>query len=95
MIWRNATTRAAVKKHRWFAAGCAAAFVVDRMAVADVYKTSFVRLNRWIERAEWRHYLTREIGEDMVGNSQSSNPLATRSLESGHLPAAIVVEMDV
>jgi hypothetical protein len=84
-----------VKKHGWFTAGFAATFVVDRMAVADIYKTNFVRLNRWIERAEWRHYPAREIDEDMVGNSHSSSPLATRSLESGRLHAAIVAETDM
>jgi hypothetical protein len=50
------------------------------MAVADIYKTNFVWLKRWIERAEWRHYLAREIDEDMVGNSHSPNLLATSAL---------------
>jgi hypothetical protein len=88
MIWSNAATGATVKKYRWFAAGFAAAFIVNRMTVADIYKANFVWLNRWIGRAEWRHYPAREIDEDVVGNSHSSNPLATSLLAFSdlHLP---------
>lgn len=52
MIRGNAAARAAVKEYGRLAAGLAAAFVVDRMAVAYVQKTSLVWLNRRIERAE-------------------------------------------
>jgi len=67
MIWSNATARTTVKKYGWFAARSAAAFIVDGVAVADIYKANFVWLNRWVERAEWRHFLAREIDEDMAG----------------------------
>src|SRR6266700_917445 len=79
MIGRNSAARTTMKKHSRFAAGLAAAFVVDGVAVSDVYKAGFVWLNRWVERAEWTHCWSCEVNGDIAGTSHSSYPLTTSS----------------
>jgi hypothetical protein len=56
MIGRNSAARTAVKKHGRLAAGLAAAFVVDNVAVADIEEAGCVWLKGRIERAERAHW---------------------------------------